>query len=245
MQRRSAELRATNDSTPKVTRTLPRARSSTSAISRCRRSRRRRHRLVQQRAALPQRRRAAAQGRRAHRRVVNYFAYDYPAPAPHEPFSLPPRSRRARGTPTHRLVRIGLRARHDRPRQRARRSNLVFLVDVSGSMQRAEQAAAAQARPRACSRASCGREDRVAIVVYAGASALALPVDARRDAGAHPRGARARWRRAARPTAAQGIELAYDVAQQNFIKGGINRVDPRDRRRLQRRRDRARASSRA
>ncbi len=69
-----------------------------------------------------------------------------------------------------------------------------------------------------------GENDRVAIVVYAGASGLVLALDDLRSEGIDPGGSRADCKPAARPTAAAGIELAYDVARQNFIKGGTNRV---------------------
>ena len=69
-----------------------------------------------------------------------------------------------------------------------------------------------------------GENDRVAIVVYAGASGLVLPSTSCDAEGRDPRRRSSSCRPAARPTAARGIQLAYDTAVQNFIKGGTNRV---------------------
>ena len=153
--------------------------------------------------------------------LINYFHYDYPEPAADMPFSVTTEVSAAPWREGHQLLRIGLRTRsipaHDLPA-----SNLVFLIDVSGSMQSADKlplvkSALAllvdQLRPR----------DRVAIVVYAGAAGLVLPptpgnrrVDIlaaidRLEAGGSTAGG-------------AGIRLAYEVARESFIDGGNNRV---------------------
>jgi Ca-activated chloride channel family protein len=123
--------------------------------------------------------------------------------------------------PTHRLVRIGLKGRElstaDRPA-----ANLVFLVDVSGSMDEPNKLPLVQESLRMLVE-KLKPEDHVAIVVYAGSSGLALPstpashrqeildVLDRLHAGGTTNGA-------------MGIQLAYDVAKANFIAGGVNRV---------------------
>jgi len=153
--------------------------------------------------------------------LVNYFSYDYPEPRADAPVSVTTEVAAAPWQPDHRLVRIGLRTRAIETKS-APASNLVFLIDVSGSMadpdklpllKRGLSMLAQNLRP----------EDRVAMVVYAGASGLVLPstpgsrraevLEAleRLDAGGSTNGA-------------DGIRLAYQVARQNFVKGGTNRV---------------------
>jgi Ca-activated chloride channel family protein len=155
--------------------------------------------------------------------LVNYFSYDYAAPraADPAPFAASLEVAAAPWAPTHRLVRIGLKGRElstaDRPA-----ANLVFLVDVSGSMNEPNKLPLVQESLRMLVE-KLKPEDHVAIVVYAGASGLALPstpmshrqeiLDAidRLHAGGTTNGA-------------MGIQLAYDVAKANFIAGGVNRV---------------------
>ncbi len=155
--------------------------------------------------------------------LVNYFGYDYAAPAPADPtpFAASLEVASAPWAPTHRLVRIGLKGRElstaDRPA-----ANLVFLVDVSGSMDEPNKLPLVKESLRLLV-AKLKPEDRVAIAVYAGSSGLALPstpvsqrqeiLDAidRLSAGGSTNGA-------------LGIQLAYDLARANFIPGGVNRV---------------------
>jgi Ca-activated chloride channel family protein len=155
--------------------------------------------------------------------LVNYFSYDYAAPraADPAPFAASLEVAAAPWAPTHRLVRIGLKGRElstaDRPA-----ANLVFLVDVSGSMNEPNKLPLVQESLRMLVE-KLKPEDHVAIAVYAGASGLALPstpmshkqeildVLDRLHAGGTTNGA-------------MGIQLAYDVAKANFIAGGVNRV---------------------
>jgi Ca-activated chloride channel homolog len=153
--------------------------------------------------------------------LVNYFPYAYAAPRDNAPLAATLEVAAAPWAPTHRLVRIGLKAREVAAASRPE-ANLVFLIDVSGSMgepdklpllQQSLRMLLDQLRP----------EDRVAIVTYAGESSLALPstpASQRREilevldslhAGGSTNGGR-------------GLELAYDIAKANFIKDGINRV---------------------
>jgi Ca-activated chloride channel family protein len=162
--------------------------------------------------------------------MVNYFTYNYPAPGMDEGGAEAPRSApfaaslevaSAPWQPEHRLVRIGLKGREvsDAARPAA---NLVFLIDVSGSMQPENKLPLVRKSLRLLVD-KLRRDDRVAIAVYAGASGLALPstpvarkseilaaID-RMEAGGSTNGA-------------AGIQLAYDVAKANFITGGVNRV---------------------
>ena len=153
--------------------------------------------------------------------LINYFPYDYPDPRGSDPFSVTTAQMPAPWAGDHRLVLIGLQGRRIDARELPP-SNLVFLLDVSGSMaspdklplvQRAFRLLVEQLRP----------QDRVAIVVYAGAAGLVLPstpgsdkrtilaaLDELQAGGSTAGGA--------------GIKLAYQVAQQNHIASGNNRV---------------------
>jgi Ca-activated chloride channel homolog len=152
--------------------------------------------------------------------LLNYFRYDYPRPQDRmQPFSVTTDVSRTPWNESTRLLRIGLRG-YDVSSGARPPANLVFLVDVSGSMgepdklplvKKSLQMLAERLNPR----------DRVSIVVYAGAAGMVLaPTNDKRavnaaldclDAGGSTAGG-------------QGIALAYDVARRNMIPGGINRV---------------------
>lgn len=152
--------------------------------------------------------------------LVNYFDYDYSPPAGEHPFSIHVEVADAPWKPGHRLARIGLKGKeldHQRPS-----SNLVFLLDVSGSMDYRNKLPLVKQGMRLLT-SQLGENDRVAIVVYAGAAGLVLPSTLGSDrhrildavdqlhAGGSTNGG-------------EGIQLAYQVARQNYIRGGINRV---------------------
>jgi len=105
--------------------------------------------------------------------LVNYFPYIYPPPTGNDPFAVDVEVASCPWQPAHRLVRIGLKgqevSRQDRPA-----SNLVFLIDVSGSMQPAHKLPLVK-KALTLLVAELTERDRVAIVVYAGASGLVLP----------------------------------------------------------------------
>lgn len=153
--------------------------------------------------------------------MINYFGYDYPQPKGNYPVSITTEMSEAPWNKNNRLVKIGLKAKSintdDLPA-----SNLVFLIDVSGSMagptrlelvKTSLKLLADQLRPN----------DKVAIVVYAGAAGLVLPSTSGNqkqkikealnnlEAGGSTAGG-------------AGIKLAYEVAKKNFVDGGNNRV---------------------
>jgi Ca-activated chloride channel family protein len=152
---------------------------------------------------------------------LNYFDYGYTGPAGDEPFAAHLRMGDCPWNSKHKLVRVAIQAKKVANEERPN-SNLVFLIDVSGSMADANKLPLvkktlglllAQLRP----------QDRVAIVVYAGAAGCVLPSTGgdRKDqilasinelqSGGSTNGG-------------QGIELAYKIAKENFIPGGVNRV---------------------
>jgi Ca-activated chloride channel family protein len=152
---------------------------------------------------------------------INYFAYTYAPPAADVPIAIHSEVSDCPWQPSHRLVRIGVQTR---PIEQAAvpPRNLVFLVDVSGSMLPPNKLPLLKHGLRLLAR-TLRPEDDVAIVVYAGSSGLVLPptpgtrqneilsaLDAL-EAGGSTNGG-------------EGIELAYRIAQEHFRKNGINRV---------------------
>lgn len=153
--------------------------------------------------------------------MINYFTYNYPQPTGDTPFSIHTEYTVCPWNEKHHLVAIGLQGKKI-PTENLPAANIVFLIDVSGSMwsqdklplvQSSMKLLADQLRP----------QDKVAIVVYAGSAGLVLPstdgndktkikdaIDALQAGGSTAGGA--------------GIKLAYKVAQDNFIRNGNNRI---------------------
>ena len=153
--------------------------------------------------------------------LVNYFRFDYPTPKGREPFSVTTEIVQCPWNPRNRLALIGLQSRKIEHEETPPR-NLVFLLDVSGSMMPANKLPLVKAAMKMLTD-TMRSEDRVAIVVYAGASGLALPS----TPGNHKaiiQNAIAELRAGGSTNGASGIRLAYNVAADSFIKGGVNRV---------------------
>ena len=150
--------------------------------------------------------------------LLNYFDYDYAPPVDGRPFATHIEVAAAPWAPKHRLVRVGLRGKMvDRPR-----ANLVFLLDVSGSMS-ARNKLPLLKDAMSTLVDNLHPEDRVAIVVYAGASGMVLPSTPAKDKRAIL-GALDRLKSGGGTNGGAGIQQAYWVAAQNFIRGGVNRV---------------------
>jgi Ca-activated chloride channel family protein len=153
--------------------------------------------------------------------MINYFRYDYPEPEGEHPFSVYSEVAVCPWNTKHKLLQVGLRARSI-DKSSLPLSNLVFLIDVSGSMNSPNKLPLLKSafgllvnelRPR----------DRVAIVVYAGAAGLVLeptPGDRKEmimnaidnlEAGGSTAGG-------------AGLRLAYKEAEKNLVKGGNNRI---------------------
>jgi Ca-activated chloride channel family protein len=153
--------------------------------------------------------------------LVNYFDYTYPQPEQDAPFATYAEIGACPWNPAHQLVHIGIAGKKlDDARVPAR--NLVFLIDVSGSMQDPNKLPLLKQGMTLLAK-SLRPEDRVSMVVYAGSSGLVLPATAGSE---HARilDALARLEAGGSTNGAEGIELAYREAQRNFIQGGINRV---------------------
>jgi len=152
--------------------------------------------------------------------MLNYFRYDYPAPQDRSrPFTVSTDMTTTPWNPNTRLLRVGLRG-YDLPRRARPAANLVFLVDVSGSMDQADKLPLVQ-----CSLAlladRLNPRDRVSIVVYAGAAGTVLEPTSSRDEIVE---ALKRLKAGGSTAGAQGIALAYQMARRSLIRDGINRV---------------------
>jgi Ca-activated chloride channel family protein len=153
--------------------------------------------------------------------MINYFSYDYAQPTGDAPIAPNMEVAASPWNPQNRLVRIGIKAR-DINANRRPPSNLVFLIDVSGSMNTPQKLPLVKAGLRMLVD-RLGENDNVSIVVYAGVSGLVLPstsairkeriqqaIDSLQPGGS--------------TNGASGIQLAYNQAVSNFIRGGTNRV---------------------
>ena len=153
--------------------------------------------------------------------LINYFAYELPAPTGEAPVSITTEVAAAPWNPTHKLVRIGLRGQPIDV-EALPPNNLVFLVDVSGSMTDANKLPLLKQAFRLLVN-ELRPQDRVALVVYAGSAGLVLAptpgnekekilqaLDTLQSGGSTAGGA--------------GIRLAYDIAKATHMPNGNNRV---------------------
>jgi len=154
--------------------------------------------------------------------MINYFAYDYPVPeAGGAPFSVQVEQASTPWNENTRLLQIGLQGYRPDP-ESIPASNLVFLLDVSGSMNAPDKLPLLINSMKMLSR-ELEKEDRVAVVVYAGASGLVLE-STPGDEHATISAALDRLSAGGSTNGGAGIELAYAQARQGFIEGGVNRV---------------------
>jgi Ca-activated chloride channel family protein len=154
--------------------------------------------------------------------MINYFDYGYPATANSgTPFSVSTEIAPAPWNGDALLLQIGIKG-YEVPSGSRPPANLVFLVDVSGSMQSPDKLPLLKNAFRLMT-GRLGGNDRVAIVVYAGASGLVLE-STPGDRKAQILGAFERMRAGGSTNGGAGIRLAYRVAADNFIDEGINRV---------------------
>jgi len=152
---------------------------------------------------------------------INYFSYDYPQPVGTAPFSVTTEVSSCPWDTSHRLVHIGLQGKRI-AQENLPPSNLVFLIDVSGSMMEPDKLPLVKSSLAMLAERMTAR-DHVAIVVYAGQSGLVLP-STPGDRKGEIIGALARLEAGGSTNGGEGIMLAYKIAQDSFIKGGINRV---------------------
>jgi Ca-activated chloride channel family protein len=153
--------------------------------------------------------------------LINYFHFDYADSLQRAPFGITTEVAACPWNAKHKLALVGLQARR-LPAGQTPPRNLVFLLDVSGSMMPANKLPLVRTAMKMLAETLTAK-DRVAIVVYAGASGLALPATPG-DRAREIQDAISALTPGGSTNGAAGIQLAYQVAQQNFIKGGINRV---------------------
>ncbi len=153
--------------------------------------------------------------------MINYFTYDYPQPEGKHPFSITTEIATCPWNEDHRLVHIGLQGKKIETGEMPP-SNLVFLLDVSGSMDTPLKLPMLKAAFRLLV-GQLRSEDRIAIVVYAGSAGLVLestPGNLRQEILS----ALQRLQAGGSTAGGAGIKLAYKLAKDNFIDGGNNRI---------------------
>ena len=153
--------------------------------------------------------------------MINYFHYDYPQPKNEDPFSINTEMAACPWNPAHRLVLIGLQGKKI-PVENLPASNIVFLIDVSGSMMDENKLPLVKASMKMLVD-QLREQDKVSLVVYAGNAGLVLPA----TSGANKttiKNAIDKLEAGGSTAGGQGIQLAYKTAKENFLKGGNNRV---------------------
>ncbi|MBV4453730.1 MULTISPECIES: vWA domain-containing protein [Pseudomonas] len=153
--------------------------------------------------------------------MVNYFPYNYALPTDGSPFGVTTEVAATPWNPHTQLLRIGIKA-SDRAVAELAPANLVFLVDVSGSMDRREGLPLVQSTLKLLVD-QLRDQDRVSLVVYAGESRVVLRPTSGRDK-AKIRNAIDQLTAGGSTAGASGIELAYQMAREGFIDNGINRI---------------------
>lgn len=153
--------------------------------------------------------------------MINFFKYQYPQPIGDIPFSINTEYSTCPWNEKHQLVKIGVQGK-DIPTVSLPNSNFVFLIDVSGSMNTQNKLPLVIESLKILTH-QLREEDKISIVVYAGAAGLVLPPTSGKEkekiinsleslsAGGSTAGG-------------EGIQLAYKIAEENFIKNGNNRV---------------------
>ena len=153
--------------------------------------------------------------------MINYFHYDYPQPEGEEPFSVNLEVAACPWTPAHKLLRVGIKGKEVH-RQERPASNLVFLLDVSGSMSDQNKLPLLQ-RGMNMLVDRLGENDRVSIVTYAsGAQVVLRPTNGTQKLTI--RNAIDSLSANGSTNGSAGIQLAYELARESFIEGGTNRV---------------------
>ena len=154
--------------------------------------------------------------------MINYFPYQYPVPdSKNTPFSVTTEMAPSPWATNRHLLRIGIKG-YEVPRHELKASNLVFLIDVSGSM-RSQNKLGLLKKSLIMLTRQLGARDHVSMVVYAGASGVVLEPSSGNEK-ATIISALERLQAGGSTNGGAGIRLAYRMAEQSFIKGGINRI---------------------
>jgi len=153
--------------------------------------------------------------------LVNYFPYDYAPPSDGRPFAVHTALAPSPWQPGNVLLRIGIKGQ-DMARASMPSANLVFLVDVSGSMDTPDKLPLLKASLKLLVGA-LRPQDRITLVTYAGRTQIALPPTSGSEKAAIV-SAIDQLQAGGSTAGASGIALAYQAAQQSFVTGGINRI---------------------
>ena len=153
--------------------------------------------------------------------MVNYFDYDYPQPQDDRPFAVSAEVAPCPWADDHQLVQIGVQGKLIAADQSPPR-NLVFLIDVSGSMESEDKLPLLRTGLMRMVE-NLGEKDRISMVVYAGASGLVLPPTPGNQKKTI-RDALERLSAGGSTNGGAGIALAYAQARKHFIQDGVNRV---------------------
>lgn len=153
--------------------------------------------------------------------LINYFSYDYPKPTGSDPVKITTEAGICPWNTAHRLIRIGLKAK-EIPAENLPASNLVFLVDVSGSMWGANRLDLVKSSLKLLVN-NLREKDKVAIVTYAGEAGVKLESTSGSDKQ-KIREAISELTASGSTAGGAGITLAYKIAKKNFITGGNNRI---------------------
>ena len=159
--------------------------------------------------------------------MINYFDYDYPQPkvqtnGQKHPFSVNTEYGNCPWNPAHKLLHIGLQGENMQSKNMPP-SNLVFLLDVSGSMENENKLPLLKKSLKILLNQLHNEQSTVALVVYAGAAGLVLPPTPVTQKQKIIQALKA-LSSGGSTAGGEGIELAYKIAQRAFIKGGNNRV---------------------
>jgi Ca-activated chloride channel homolog len=153
--------------------------------------------------------------------MINYFTYQYPQPTNEDPFSVNMEVSSCPWNNKHQLVLIGLQGKKIAT-ENLPPSNLVFLIDVSGSMDEPNKLPLVQASMKLLAD-QLRPQDKVAMVVYAGSAGVVLPSTSG-DKKITIKSAIDKLQAGGSTAGGEGIKLAYKIAKENFIKSGNNRV---------------------
>lgn len=153
--------------------------------------------------------------------LINYFQYDYPQPTDDHPFAIKTEMAAAPWNNQHQLVMISLQGAKV-PADNLPASNLVFLIDVSGSMEDYNKLPLVKQSMKMLTD-QLRENDRVAIVVYAGSAGMVLPSTSGADKQTI-KNAIDNLQAGGSTAGGAGIKLAYKIARENFRSGGNNRV---------------------
>ena len=153
--------------------------------------------------------------------MMNFFKYSYAQPKNDNPFSINTEYGDCPWNTNHKLVKVGLQGK-EIPTDNLPNSNFVFLIDVSGSMSGENRLPLVIESLKILTK-QLRKEDKISIVVYAGAAGLVLPATSGNDKEKII-AALEKLQAGGSTAGGEGIKLAYKIAEENFIKEGNNRV---------------------